>query len=120
MNRRRRGVVTDPDHSDRRLQGSAHSLPYSVIWDAALALAHRMSRWVVVSADSGKGEIVAEATSRFAGFVDDVVIRVSLDDQGLTRVDLSSHSRVGRFDFGANRRRVQKYLRRLEKSIAAD
>jgi uncharacterized protein (DUF1499 family) len=79
-----------------------------------------MSRWVVVSADSGRGEIVAEAPSRFSGFVDDVVIRVSLDDSGLTRVDLSSHSRVFCFDFGVNRRRVQKYLRRLEKSIAAD
>jgi hypothetical protein len=30
---------------------------------------------------------------------------------------MSSHSRVGRYDFGVNRRRIRKYLRRLQKSM---
>jgi uncharacterized protein (DUF1499 family) len=112
-------VITAPHHPDSRLRGSVHSLPYALLWEAALELARGTSRWSVTSSDSSRGEIVVEATSRFFGFVDHVVIRVSLDDCGLTRVDLTSHSRAGRYDFGVNRRRVQKYLRRLQKSISS-
>jgi uncharacterized protein (DUF1499 family) len=72
--------MTGPDHRDARLRGAAHSLPYARLWDAALALAQRTSRWAVIRADSSRGEIVAEVTSRVFGFVDDVVIRVSLDE----------------------------------------
>jgi hypothetical protein len=118
VNRRRPGVRTAADHPDPHLRGAVHSLPYAPLWDAALALAHRTSRWAVIHADSSRGEIVVEATSRLFGFVDHVVIRVSLDERGLTRVDLTSHSREGRFDFGVNRRRVQRYLRRLQKTIS--
>jgi uncharacterized protein (DUF1499 family) len=119
VNRHKPGVVTAADHPNPRLRGWTHSHPYAHIWDAALRLAGSTPRWKVISADSSRGQIVAEATSRLFGFVDDVVIRISLDDRGFTRVDLSSHSRVGRYDFGVNRRRVQRFLRRLNKSLAA-
>lgn len=47
----------------------------------------------------------AEFKSRLFGFVDDVEF---LADEKQGRVDVRSASRVGYYDFGANRRRVEK------------
>jgi hypothetical protein len=62
----------------------------------------------------GKPGII-EATERtlVAGFVDDMVIRVSGRD-GDARVDIRSASRYGRHDLGANATRVRRFLRELQ------
>jgi len=52
-----------------------------------------------------------EATDRslFFGFVDDIAIRIRpLANQ--TRIDIRSVSRVGKHDFGANARRIKKFI----------
>jgi uncharacterized protein (DUF1499 family) len=118
MNRRLRGARTDPQHGDPSLRGSRLDHTFKDVWETALRLASDSPRWQVVSLDPGSGQIVAEVTTPLWKFVDDVVIRLSLDDQGFTRVDLSSHSRKGRYDFGVNRRRIRGYLRRLERMLA--
>lgn len=53
--------------------------------------------------------IEAIARTRFYGFRDDVLIRLT-PIQNETRVDMRSASRVGEFDFGANARRIVDFL----------
>ncbi len=118
MNRRREGARTAPDHPDERLRGARFGVPFAAVWEAALTVARRHPRWKVTESDPGAGRIVAEATTPVWRFVDDVVIILSLDHQGDTRVDVASHSRVGRIDFGMNARRIHHFLRRLEREIA--
>ncbi|CAN5769585.1 hypothetical protein BH23GEM6_BH23GEM6_06550 [soil metagenome] len=117
MNRRRPGVVTSVNHPDSRLRGSRYTVPFATLWDAALRIAHGSRRWVVSHEDPVAGLIVVEATSLIFRFVDHVVIRVTLDENGFTRVDVSSHSRVGFTDFGKNRRRIIGFLRNLDREI---
>lgn len=74
----------------------------------ALTAAREMG-WEVIVADSSRGRIEAVATTRWFGFVDDVVVRLT-PDGSRTRVDVRSVSRVGGSDVGANARRIRRYL----------
>lgn len=78
---------------------------------AALAVARDMG-WTIIDADEPTGRIEAVATTPWFGFKDDVVIRVSATPDG-SRVDIRSHSRVGKSDIGANARRIRDFSARL-------
>jgi uncharacterized protein (DUF1499 family) len=110
---------TRPDAADPRLRGRAYPVPFSAVWDAALATAHAMPRWTVGEPDARSGTLRAEAHTALWKFTDDVTIHISLDDNGLTRVDLRSSSRVGRADLGTNARRVARFLHALDARLAA-
>jgi uncharacterized protein (DUF1499 family) len=70
------------------------------------------SGWQIVLADRATGRIEAVEQSKWWGFRDDVVIRLTATPTG-TRVDVRSKSRVGESDLGANARRIAAYLDRL-------
>ena len=69
--------------------------------------------WEVYNTDNTNGHIEATYTSFWFGFVDDIVIRVGIDAQGQTIVDLRSVSRVGRSDLGANAARIQAFSKQF-------
>jgi uncharacterized protein (DUF1499 family) len=83
----------------------------SKAYAAALAVARDMG-WTIVAADEQTGRIEAMATTPWFGFKDDVVIRVSPAPDG-SRVDIRSHSRLGKGDIGANARRVREFTAQL-------
>ena len=92
-----------PDLGPRTLK-----LPREQAFERALAAARRAG-WEIVAADQSAGRIEATDTTRFFGFKDDIVIR--LTPQGdATRVDVRSVSRVGGSDVGTNARRIRQYL----------
>ena len=86
--------------------------PPGMVFRRALAVARDMG-WEIVAADSATGRIEATATTRWFGFKDDVVVRVTATAGG-SRVDVRSVSRVGRSDVGANAARIREYLARLD------
>jgi len=64
----------------------------------------------------GVSHIDAISRSLFFGFVDDIAIRIRpLANQ--TRIDLRSVSRVGKHDFGANARRIKKFIEAAQESV---
>lgn len=66
----------------------------------------------------GDGHIDCIARSLIFGFPDDITIRIApLVNQ--TRIDLRSVSRVGRHDFGANARRLRKFIAEAQDSLQA-
>lgn len=71
--------------------------------------------WEVV--DVAEHRIEATATTTWFGFQDDVVLRLTEEEEGV-RVDMRSASRIGRSDLGTNAARIRAYLdalgRRLE------
>ncbi|HEX8431043.1 MAG TPA: DUF1499 domain-containing protein [Longimicrobium sp.] len=110
----RNSAATAAEHDDPRLQGRAYAVPFVQVWDAALATAAAMPRWTVGEADTKAGAFRAEARTTLWRFTDDVEVRLSLDGDGMTRVDVSSASRVGRADLGTNARRIARFLHRLD------
>ena len=80
-------------------------------FDRALDTAKRMG-WTIVADDDTAGRIEASDRSRWFGFTDDVVVRITQSGSG-SRVDVRSSSRLGRSDFGVNAARVRAYLEAL-------
>jgi hypothetical protein len=112
-------AATDPEAADPRLRGREYDLPYRRVWATALAVAGAEREWTVVAADPRAGEIRAEAPSILWRGVDDVRVRIALDPLGRTRVDLHSRSRARRADLGTNARRIGRFLRALDRALAA-
>lgn len=69
--------------------------------------------WEIVAADADGGIIEATDETKWFGFKDDVVVRVTPAPGG-SRIDVRSVSRVGGSDVGTNARRIRTYLERLE------
>jgi len=88
------------------------SMPVDQVFDRALAGAQDAG-WRIVTADKGAGRIEATDTTRWFGFQDDVVVRLTPWGAG-TRVDVRSVSRIGRGDVGTNARRIRRYLQALQ------
>ena len=73
----------------------------------------------IVDASAPDLRIEATATSRLYGFKDDMVVRITTETDGSTKVDVRSKSRVGRSDLGQNARRIREFLARLKTALAA-
>jgi len=65
--------------------------------------------WDITTVDERTGRIEAVVTTRWFGFKDDVVIRITPAGAG-SRVDMRSKSRFGRSDVGTNAQRIQDFL----------
>jgi uncharacterized protein (DUF1499 family) len=83
-------------------------------FDQALATAQQMG-WTIIATDNAAGRIEACERSRWFGFTDDIVVRVTASGSG-SRIDVRSSSRVGRSDFGVNAARIRAYLAGLKAS----
>jgi uncharacterized protein (DUF1499 family) len=87
------------------------SIPPAQGFERALVTAQAMG-WTILASDPKTGRVEASETTRYFGFTDDIVIRVTANGAGC-RVDIRSHSRQGRGDLGVNAARVRKYLAAL-------
>jgi uncharacterized protein (DUF1499 family) len=74
----------------------------------ALAAARSLG-WTIVATDARAGRIEAWDRTLWYGFTDDVVVRIAPQDGG-SRIDVRSVSRVGTSDVGANARRIRRFL----------
>lgn len=113
-------AFTDDEAADPRLRGRSYAIPFAQVWDAALQIARQTRGWTVTESDPRAGEIVAEARTRLWKFTDDVWIRISLDEDAQTRVDLTSASRKGGADLGANARRIARFLHALDRRLVGN
>lgn len=71
-------------------------------------------KWELVAINRNEGRIEATEKLPWFGFRDDVVIRFTEED-GKTRVDMRSKSRIGRSDVGVNAKRIERFLNDLER-----
>jgi uncharacterized protein (DUF1499 family) len=84
-------------------------------FDRALLTAKKMG-WQIVDSNPREGRIEAMATTFWFGFKDDIVVRVTPWQQGRSRVDIRSTSRVGLSDIGTNAGRVRSFLQKMSEA----
>lgn len=108
---------TSETAEDPRLRGRTYVIPFAKVWDEIIDMIESRSRWTLVSADEGTGLIHAEAKTLVFRFVDDVRLKLKLDQNALTRVDMRSASRVGKGDLGTNARRIHRFYRQLDRRL---
>lgn len=90
--------------------------PPDEVFEAALDQAQSMG-WRLAASEREEGRIEAVATSFWYGFEDDVVVRLREAEDGGTRVDVRSASRVGVGDMGVNAQRIRAFLRGLRNRL---
>lgn len=73
--------------------------------------------WELVNIDADKGIVEATDTTAWFGFKDDVVVRVT-DNENERLVDIRSKSRVGGSDLGKNAARVHNFIDELNSVLA--
>lgn len=108
---------TSANAPDPRLRGRTYAVPFAQVWDESIQMIESSSGWKLIEADEGRGMIKAEATTPVFHFVDDVRLRIKLDEDALTRVDMRSASRVGRGDLGTNARRIRRFFKDLDRRL---
>lgn len=86
--------------------------PASVVFERARLVADNLG-WDIAVSDPVAGRIEATDTTRWFGFTDDIVVRVTPWGAG-TRVDVRSAARRGGRDTGTNAQRVRRFLAALE------
>jgi uncharacterized protein (DUF1499 family) len=111
---------TSENADDPRLRGRTYMVPFATVWDEIIGMITESKRWELVRANEDKGMIGFEATTPVFRFVDDVRIKVKLDQNALTRVDMWSHSRKGRGDLGVNARRIHRFFRDLDRRLGIE
>lgn len=111
-------AATDPEHEDPALRGRTYGIPFDAVWRAALRVAEERRGWEVVRRDDLEGRIEIEATTLVFKFVDDMEVKIVLDENAQTRVDARSSSRKGKVDLGTNARRLRRFFRDLDREVA--
>ncbi len=101
-----------PEYHD--IQPQYLPAPPEQVYEAALN-AVRGFGWEILEKDPATGRIEAVATTRFLRFKDDISIRIQAAEQGGSRVEMRSRSRVGRGDLGTNARRIRAFQEALQK-----
>ena len=113
-------AATDPKSDDRKLRGRTYAIPFEDVWQASLGLCGGGLRgWSVLSADDQRGVIEAISKTLVLGREDDVRVEIQLDENAQTRVDLWSASQKDRANLGRSRRLIGRFLRRLDRRLAA-
>lgn len=73
--------------------------------------------WELVNIDADKGIVEATDTTAWFGFKDDVVVRVT-DNENERLVDIRSKSRIGGSDLGKNAARIHGFIKELDNLLA--
>ena len=111
-------AATDPAHDEAGLRGRTYAIPFEAVWQASLGVVGgRLARWTHVRSDDVTGVILAEVAAAFLRPAGDVLIKVTLDENAQTRVDMSTSSRTERWDLGASYRRVGQFFRALDQAL---
>lgn len=109
--------VDYPGEETARQQKTAYPQLQPIILDMPLASAMNAAKAIIQArgweiASTTDNTIEATATTRWFGFKDDVVIRMT-EIEGRVKVDMRSASRVGKSDVGTNAERIQHFLEDL-------
>ncbi len=100
-----------PEYAD--LQPQHFNQPYEQVFNSAVTTAHTLG-WEITTQDRTQGEIHAVATTPVFRFKDDVTVTISHDGAGAL-VNVRSHSRIGKGDWGTNARRIRRFQTELAK-----
>ena len=110
---------TDPWSEDPRLIGRTYAIPFEEVWRACMKFVAERGRWSLLQADDLAGFIRVRCTTLVFRFEDNLEIRVGLDENALTRVDVRAGSKRSRTDLGMNARRVGRFFKNLDGLLGA-
>jgi len=114
-------AVDYPGIETARQQRASYPMLQPVTLTVPMAQVQTAARDLIAARDWQLAEaspttLEATATTRWFGFKDDVVIRLTDTSDGV-RVDMRSASRLGKSDLGTNAERIQDFLEDLQRAV---
>ena len=111
-------AATSVEAEDPCLRGRTYGIPFETVWQAARSLAGgNLRRWKLVAEDDHEGLISAISRRRLGRKVHDVTIRITLDPDAQTRVDMVATARDRRGGFCSSRRRIRRFFGALDSTL---
>mgnify|MGYP001819207268 CR=1 FL=1 len=114
------GRSTDADPVDTRSaggpEGRLYTASFAAVWDRLLEEVRSRNRWELVHHDEDLGLITIRCRGFLPAGVGLLSIWVSLDSNGLTRVDLRYVPETRR-GLGAGERRIRELVRRMDQAL---
>jgi hypothetical protein len=92
----------------------AYAIDFRGVWQAAEEVLGAMPRWAVRSADPRRGVMEVEVQRALGGGPRPVLLRLSLDPFGLTRVEIFPLSPTGKPVPVVEKQWLRRFFRRLE------
>lgn len=95
--------------------------PAEALYQRLKMLAGTKDSWTIAAQDDEKMQLEIVATTKLLKFKDDVSVRVCPSTDGAQTSELAvySRSRLGKYDFKANQKRVHSLLSELKGNAAA-
>lgn len=92
----------------------AYTVDFRGVWLATQEVLGAMPRWTVRAADPRRGEVEVEVRPVLGGKSRPMLLRLSLDPFGLTRVEIFPLSPAGEPAPGVEKPWLQRFFRRLD------
>ena len=109
---------TSPDSDDPVLAGRTYAIPFDAVWNAAVSLSGGgLKGWKLVSFDDQLGVIRTDVRGPLLPLEANVLVSVTLDPNGQTRVDMSALGNHRGGDLRVNYRRIRHFFRSLDLSL---
>ncbi len=99
--------------------GLTYAAPFASVWDLLLDEVRIQPRWTLIHSDEEQGLLTVTCREPLQRSLHDLTIWVSLDENGMTCLDIRSASRGVRGDLGASRRRVRHLSEMLDRKLGA-
>ncbi|HEY5038349.1 MAG TPA: DUF1499 domain-containing protein [bacterium] len=110
--------VTAPNDPDSFFHPRRYSKLKEEVVQTAKEVIVSLSRWEVVEYRENQGRLHVTRTTRLWRFVDDINLYIVQGGDGMTSLEMTSQSRVGRWDFGQNRRNLKEFLIHLDAKLS--
>jgi uncharacterized protein (DUF1499 family) len=102
--------VTAPNNPNPFFHPRGYSKTKEEVVQVAQEVIGTLPRWKVEEYRENQGRIHATRTTRLWRFVDDINIYVVQGLDGVTKLEMTSKSRVGKGDYGQNQRNIREFL----------
>jgi uncharacterized protein (DUF1499 family) len=109
--------VTSPRNENPFFHPRRYSKSKEEVAPAAHAVLSGLKGWRVEEYRENQGRIHATHRGLFPAFVEDVNIYIVQGLDGVTKLEITSHSRAGKGDWGQNRRNVRDFLSKMDLAL---
>lgn len=112
-------VRTDPEAPDARLRGRRYAIPFERVWAASYRLVSGgLPHWSLTWQDDRTGVLEAKVPQRILRPAGHVRVRVFLDADAQTCVQMAAGPVSGGRDLGSSRRRILHFFAALDADLA--
>lgn len=91
-----------------------YPVPPAELWAAWRAVLAEAPRATLIAEDQGRRLLLAQDRTPVLRFIDTIAVRVLPMGEGGSSFAAYSQSEIGYYDFGANRRRLERWAARVE------